>query len=258
MNKKKCRMALALLVSIALSACGTTGNTSHFALPLDISTKPKHASEVHVASIAMDPDAATLINVNVQPWGKFSPDDLKNIEDSLRYTLKPYIPTTPSDSKVDVHILVQRYVVGTSNTGGAVLACVAWAATTSTGDILYEEQFYASGYGYLVGTIGLLKDSVDRVIVRRIAVTSLELALHPGARPPPAKFPQTSTSLEEAAAQLPSTMVSMGNASMAAFPNHAVSTVGLLTPNGIQTIEWHVAAPSQEFDWQGYLRNIYK
>ena len=211
-----------------------------------------------MASAAMAPDAATLINVNVQPWGEFSPDDLKNIEVSLRDTLRPYAPANPTDSKVDIHMVVRRYVVGTSNTGGAVLACVAWAATTSRGDILYDEQFYASGSGYLVGTIGLLKDSVDRAIVRRIAVTSLELVLHPAEKPAPAKFPQTSTSLEEAAAQLPSTMVSMGNASMAAFPNRAVSTVGLFTPNGIQTIEWHVAEPSQQFDWEGYLHNVSK
>jgi hypothetical protein len=45
---------------------------------------------------------------------------------------------------------------------------------------------------------------------------------------------------------------------MAAFPDRTVSTVGLLTPSGIQTIEWHVAEPSQQFDWQGYLHNVYK
>jgi len=247
-----------LLLSTALSACGTTGDTSRFALQLDVPTKPKPPSEVHVASVAMEPDAATLINVQTFAWGKLDEDDLKHIEDSLKYTLAPYIPKPPIDSRVNVHMVIRRYIVGTSNNAGAALACVAWAATDSNGQMVYEEQFYASAVTYLIGTVGLLKDSVHRAIVRRIAVTSLELALHPGGQPRPTKFPQTSTSLEEAAAPLPTTLVSLGNPVMAASSSHVVSAVGLLTPSGIQAVEWHVAEPSEQFDWEGYLRNIYK
>src|SRR5215470_1895921 len=144
----KCLMFPTLLVCAVLSACGTTGETSRFALSLDVPKQPKPQSEVHVASVAMEPDAASLTNVNVQPWGKFNTDDLKNIEDSLKDTLKPYVQTGPDESKLDIHMVVRRYAVGTSNTAGAVLACVAWAATSPKGDVVYEEQFYASRAGY--------------------------------------------------------------------------------------------------------------
>jgi hypothetical protein len=144
---------------------------------------------------------------------------------------------------------------------------VAWVATQANGQIVYEEQFYASGVTYLVGTIGLLKDSVHRAIVRRIAVTSLGLALHPGEKPAPAKFPQTSTSLEEAAAPLPTTMMSLGSPAVAVSPSHTAraaalsrtaAAAALLAPNGIQSVSWQIAEPSGHFDWPGYLHNVYK
>jgi hypothetical protein len=158
---------------------------------------------------------------------------------------------------MDLHLVVRRYVVSTSNTAGAVLACVAWAATTLKGSLIYEEQFYASDAGYLVTTIGLIKDSVHKAIVRRIATTSLAIAQDRAASLEPRTFDRTSTSFEDAASRLPQTMVSLGNPSLAAFPNRTVSVVGLLTPSGVSTIEWKVASPSQAFDWTGYLAKLY-
>jgi hypothetical protein len=63
----------------------------------------------------------------------------------------------------------------------------------------------------LIGTIGGLKDAVHEAIVRRIATTSLALAADPAAaHPRPTTFDKTSTSLDEAVARLPKTMVSLG------------------------------------------------
>ena len=124
--------------------------------------------------------------------------------------------------------------------------------------IIYQEQFYASEAVYLVGTIGLLKESVHKAIVRRIATTSLALATGPAAaKARPTTFDNTYTSFGEAASRLPQTMVSMGIASLAAFPVPAVSAVGILTPSGVSTVQWNVAKPSQDFDWQGYLEKLY-
>src|SRR5215470_12009733 len=93
-------MVVALFLFTILSGCGLTGNTSHFALPLDVPTKPKPSSEVRVASAAMEPDAPTLVNVGTYAWGKFDEDDLRHIEDSLKYTLAPYFPKTPTDARL--------------------------------------------------------------------------------------------------------------------------------------------------------------
>jgi hypothetical protein len=194
----------------------------------------------------------------VQPWGTFGPDDLKNIRQSLHDTLAPHVPATSvaAGARLDVHVVIRRYAVRTSNTAGAVLACVAWAATNARGDVIYEEQFFAWSAGYLATTIGLIKDSAHIHLVRRIATISLALAAEPEVSPLPSAFKNTSTSLEEAVSDLPSTLVSMGDPNLAAFPAGAVSVVGLLTPSGVQTVEWRTANPSGEFDWHGYLSKL--
>lgn len=252
-------IALTLLVCAALSACGTTGKTSPFVLALDLPEGQKAVSDIRVASAAMDPDAAIFNAVNVYPWGKFEPDDLRNIEQSLRDTIAPQLPATirSTGPRLDVHLMIRRYMVSVSNTGGAVLASVTWAATDSDGKLIYHEQFYAAEAVYIVGTIGLLKESVHKAIVRRIATTSLALAAGPAAtRAWPTTFDNTYTSLEEAASRLPQTMVSMGT-SLAVFPVRTIAIVGLLTPSGVSAVQWNVVKPSQDFDWQGYLGKLY-
>jgi len=251
---------LVLLGCVALSACGVTGGTSRFILPIDLGQSPQVTSEVRVASAAKEADAAHLTAVNVFKWGKFGPDDLRNLEQSLRNTITQHLPATSrsTESRLDIHLVIRRYVVSTSNTGGAVLACVAWAAASSQGKLIYKEQFYAWDAGYLVGTIGLLKDFVHKAIVRRIATTSMAIASDPAAASPwPTTFKNTSTSIEEAASHLPRTMVSLGDPFLMAFPAPGIRAVGLLTPSGVSIVQWEVAKPSENFDWQGYLGKLY-
>jgi hypothetical protein len=252
-------VAMILLACAALSACGTTGGTSRFVLPLALPMDPKVAANVHVASAAMDANAAYLQSVKVHSWGRFGPDDLRNIERSLQDTIMPHVAPGPlsTASRMDIHLVIRRYVVGTSNTAGAALACVAWAAATPDGSLIYEEQFYASNAGYLVTTIGLIKDSLHKAIVRRIATTSMDIAQHGTPKTQLREFDKTSTSFEEAVARLPRTLVSLGDPSVATFHVRTASAVGLLTPSGVSAIEWTVASPSEAFDWTGYLARLY-
>lgn len=249
-------IAVALAACAALAACGTTGGTSRFVVSLDLRQRPNSVAEVRVASTGMDVDPAYLKAVNVFRWGKFNAADLRNIDASLRDTIAQYLPPpAPStDARLDLHLVIRRYVVSASNTAGAALACVAWAATTPQGTRIFEEQFYASHAMYLVGTLGLIKDEVHRAIVGRIATTALALAADPtAANLPTITFERTSTSLDEAVARLPRTLVSMG-VGLGPVP---LGLVGILLPSGIATVEWEVANPSAEFDWAGYLQKVY-
>jgi hypothetical protein len=109
----------------------------------------------------------------------------------------------------------------------------------------------------LVGTVGLLKDTIHRNIVRRIATTALSLAA--GSTPVAAgsvTFAGTYATLEEAVSQLPQTMVSLGSPGMMAFPDPVVGAAGILTPSGILKVQWEVAEPTQNFDWPGYLSHL--
>jgi hypothetical protein len=254
-------ISLMLLICVVLPACGTTGKTSPFVLTLSLPQGQNIVSNIRIASVAMVSDAAILNAVgNVQPWGKFEPDDLRNIEQSMRDTIRLQFSAMISSTghMLDVHLIIRHYMVSVSNTGGAVLACVTWAATESDGKLIYHEQFYASEAAYLFGTIGLLKESVHKAIVRRIATISFALAsssIAENARP--TTFDNTYASLEEATSQLPQYMVSMGSPLLLPFPDVAISAVGLLIPSGISTVQWNVTKPSQDFDWQGYLEKLY-
>jgi len=252
-------ITLVLVVCGMLLGCGTTGKTSRFVLTLEPTKSEQIFSDIRVTSASKEADAAHLTDVNVFKWGKFGPDDLRNLEQSLRNTITRHLPATPrsTESRLDIHLVIRRYVVATSNTGGAVLACVAWAAASSQGKLIYKEQFYAWDAGYLVGTIGLLKDSVHKAIVRRIATTSMAIASDPAAANPwPTTFKNTSTSLEEATSHLPRMMVSMGDPFLMTFPDPGIRAVGLLTPSGVSIVQWEVAKPSENFDWQGYLEKL--
>ncbi len=252
--------ALVLFASAMLSACGSTGKTSRFVLDLDLDYYPRANYQVRIASAAMEKNAAYLQTVNVRPWGKFGSDDLRNLEYSLRNTIKPHFSATlrTPKSRLDIHLLIRRYVVGISNTAGAVLVSVAWAATSSDGRLIFQEQFYAAGSIYLVGTIGGLKDTVHRAIVRRIATTSMVLAVDPVfIGPLPLQLENTSASLEEAISRLPGTMVSLGAPHLASSSEPFYMIIGLLTPSEVTTIQWEVAKPSEIFDWHGYLEKLY-
>lgn len=235
-----------------LGGCGTMGGTNPFVLDLDPALRSQGGASIRVASAAMeDSETAHLVAVNVYPWGTFGVDDLRNIERSLRETISANATAQARDAgaELDVHLVIRRYVVSASNTAGAVFASVTWAATAADGRLLYQEQFYAADSVMVIGTVGLLKDSIHRSIVRRIASGSLALASQ---RPRAPSFEKTYTSAEEAAATLPAHMVSLGHPLSAA----AGAVVGLLIPNGIQKVEWQLADRSGGFDWAGYLGRL--
>lgn len=245
---------LSLLVLAALSGCGITAARESSVLPLDLHGGEKVTTSMNVASVTIEDDAAYLTAVKVKPWGKFGPDDLTNIEQSLKDTIAPSLTAKSHnvDSQMDLHLVVRKYIVSLSNTAGAVLVCVAWAATTSKGTVIYKEQFYAFDAGYLTTTIGHIKDSVQKAIVQRIAKTSLEIAQDPVTAKKPRKFDKTSSSFEEAVSCLPKTILSMDDPAAMTF-----SFIGLFIPSGKATIKWEMADLKEAFDWGGYLNKLY-
>lgn len=243
---------------ILLSACGTTGDTRSFALDLDQDKEASILAHVFVDSVEIDYMESYLNVVNVHPWGKFDGDDLRNIKYSLHDTLNRNLPNDSAtlESQLDIHVFIRRYIVSVSNTGGGVLATVTWAVTDSDGELVFDEQFYAWGSGYLVTTVGLIKDSVHRQIVRRIATTALILASgRTPAELPPIDVDNTSTSLDEALSQLPDSLVSMGNPVLVGIPVEPVQTIGAFIPSGSNDAPWQAPKLSDDFDWQAYLES---
>jgi len=244
---------LVSLIAVFGSACGTTGKSSRFVLHLSLRDSPLAIKTIEIASAQAEPSAAELLAVNVNEWGKFNTNDLLNIEQSLRDTLSASLPTaTKPESPLRVHFLIRKYLLATSNTEGAegaILACVAWAATDASNAILRQEQFYAANSVRLFGTIGLLKDSVHRTIVRRIAESALYLASEAGALSEPKLPEDTFPSFEEAVSHLPKRMVSM---SVPYFPGDPLPlwvVADLLTsPSRVEKVGWAAARPASDID----------
>lgn len=263
-RKKQILLINLFLISVVLSGCGTTGQTTRFIVPMDLDQGLQVRSEIRIASVSMDKDAASLTNIGTYRWGMFDNADLSNIEESLRITLAPLLPAALPQpiSRMDIHLVIRRYVVIHSNTGGGVMACVAWAATDSKGKMIYHEQFYSSNEVYMIGTVGLLKDSVHRAIVRRIIKISIYLASgrgDPGGKQTAnketysftqANFMDTYTSFEEALLHVPQQLISVQSVSPK-FINVLGSTVS-------SQVGWQYAIPPEEFNWKKYLHGLYK
>lgn len=252
-------MVFPLLGSIVLllAGCGTTGTTSRFALDLDPAAPKQTEVAIHVAPASMAPDASRLYAIAVKEWGRFNAADLANLEQSLAATISSWQSGKPgaTHAQLDIHLQVRRYLVGISNTAGAVLACVTWAAVDPSGQIVFQEQFYAPGSVAYVGTIGGVKDVVHKAIVRRVATTSLYLAADPArTRARPVEFEGTYRALEDAISELPEVMKSMGNAAAMAHPNPAVGMGGLFAVAATGAPPWEAARPPADFDWPAHLQ----
>ena len=276
-SMKKILFLFWLVVSVGAfgSGCGTTGKTSHFALHIPATNSTVHAT-IKIASANMETNAAQLVAIQVFAWGKFDTNDLANIERSLRDTLSASEPVkaAEADAELRIHFVIRKYILDASNTGGAVLACIAWAATDAKDQILYREQFYVARKLYLVGTLVMLKDSVHQSIVRRIAESSIRLASRPGETPQPVVVEHTFLSYEEAISHLPKHLVSMGSPLMATTSKgeahglitapdtsgtwSAMGGIPLLMPSGRATLDWNTPKPLGEIDWERYLATMTK
>jgi hypothetical protein len=249
---------LAVVGWLLLAGCGTTGATSRFEVTLDPAVPTVAVAAIRVAPVTMAVDAPRLYAIGTHEWGRLDADDLTNLEQSLATTIATRTSSTVTvpDTRIDIHVHVRRYLVAHSNTGAGVLACVTWAAVTPSGQIVFQEQFYAPGSVAYVGTIGGLKDAVHRSIVRRIATTSLYLAAgHAVAGASPTEYPGTYSTLDEAIEVPPEVLVSRGDPNAMASSDPWTSVPGLFAVTAAGGPPWRAAKPPTDFDWEAFLRS---
>lgn len=170
-------LAFLMLCSAFVAGCGTFGATSVVKVqPSKPAVGPM--AKINVGSVNLADDATKLDAVMVIPVGKFSASDLNKVTQSLRNAVSS--AQSPQDilpgRTLTLHVLLRRYLVTTSNSAAAALGCVAWCALDETGKIVCDEQFYASDSVVLIGTVGAVKNKVNRAIVQRITDISAHLA----------------------------------------------------------------------------------
>jgi hypothetical protein len=245
------KMMMVVMILLLISSCGTTGQTSRSVIELkDIPLSGK-MSLTNVASVERDPDGIMLYNVGTYAWGNFDDDDQANLEATLKDTLAAATQgrTTTDGGTIKVYLMIRKYIVGTSNNAGAVWAGLDWCAADSDKKVLFQETFYATSSGRLLGTIGLIKDKVNFAIVKRIARQTFHLAAN--SKPTAPNVTDTYSTFEEAAVTMPEKLQSWG------VP-FFVGTVPIGIYGGTSAVRYplNIAAIAEPIDWQKRLTEI--
>jgi hypothetical protein len=234
------RWLLLLLVSLT-TGCALTGATSKQVVAIE---SPQGRAALEVAGVAMDAGESKLTNVGSYAWGKYDEDDVATLRDSLRDSAAPF----HGAGGYRVHVRVRRVLVSHSNSEALTLACVAWALQSPDGKLVFHEQFYASRYVRLWGTLGGIKNDVHEGIVRRILGAAVRIAASGGRDQTAPSAAHTFATFEEATRDLPSKLSShyfgalMGGGYTIYYSSHL---------SGGSNVAW--ARKPEHFDWDAYL-----
>ena len=177
MNCTRCVISAALAsVALLTAGCGITGATRRIVLDASARGDAMSTRKMELTGVTLEPEATKLLAIAVFPWGELSAQDVQTLDLSLRDNLRlSQVPGNLKEPSLLIDVRIRRHLVATSNNAGAALACVAWRARLS-GVMIYEEQFYASASGRLIGTVGSVKNSVNKGIVERIVRSAILIA----------------------------------------------------------------------------------
>ena len=152
-----------------VAGCGTTGGTSRFVLPIEQSRTSPPRNRVDFGSFTSAAEGNIVISAGTYHWGAFTNKDEQNFKRSLIDTLNTvgWSSVEDENSAWRVHVILRRHIVAHDNNSGSVLAVISWSLSSGAGNIVYQEQFYATSSAFLVGTLGGMKDTVNKAIVQR-------------------------------------------------------------------------------------------
>ncbi len=171
-------LCLLVALCVAIAGCGTTGATKTFVLPIDSAATSSLEHPLKLGSFAVAEDANFVIAAGTYEWGTLDAADQHKFESSVQATLDT-IDWQFADEAApiwEIHVFLRRHIIAHDNNSAGLLVCVSWALASASGTVVYEEQFYATNSAFLVGTLGGVKNSVNRAVVRRIIESSLRLA----------------------------------------------------------------------------------
>ena len=255
---KSIPFALPVIFCVVLAGCGTTGATKSFVLPIDPTIVEGIERNIHAGGIVVADDANIVIAAGTNPWGVFGESDRSNLEQSLEQTLRVLdkYSTDLSLPAWTVEVLLRRHVIAHDNNSAGLLVCVAWALKSEAGDVVYENQFYGADSVALVGTIGGLKNSVNKAVVQRIVESAVRLASSKSIDGVSVR--NTYDTLDEAASTLPeryrSLPVVIYSNSRASILGADLSTGGIsvVQPNdaAVKTVDWQTLEPTDPVTWE--------
>ncbi|MBU5611507.1 hypothetical protein [Geomonas azotofigens] len=175
------RFASSLLVSSLLLSCAYYGSTSREGVSVRKPPDSMPLRPVTVANVTLHFTGVRLITLPFTPLARFTEEDRGNFAGSLDKTLNAAMKWHQlNGDEVRVHVIIRRHIVGWSSEYNAAFAGFAWCAADPAGNILFQEQFYATDRCGTLCNLGDLKDSVNRAAIKRIATKALAVATGDG------------------------------------------------------------------------------
>jgi hypothetical protein len=238
------KLAAALGSIVLVCSCSTSGKTSHGAVPLDALPEIREMRPLQVQSLDREDEGIRLISLDVRPSGKFNDEDKTNLRRSLEETLQAALRNRAcrEGSGVQLHVLIRKYVVAANNSQAVVWASVDWCAADEGGQVLYSEAFHATAMVHLFGSLGGIKDQVNRAVVKRIAQNALAVAAD--ANRAEGNIAGTYASFDEAAASIPAMLETWG---LPFFV--AVAPEGLVASRSAQKSSANLLSTEAKIDW---------
>ena len=170
-------LILFILIITAVS-CSITGKTSkfHVMLPLDWDKK---AVNIEVASVKKEPGGSVVQGMQVFTAQGLTDQDISVVKAAFIKTIeihKNQVRAKEGDS-LKIYVLFRSYTTASDSKQIAVLASIAWCAAYSKDEIVFNEEFFATGYKKSkLATHGKVKNIAHKAIVKRVCHYSYLLA----------------------------------------------------------------------------------
>ena len=243
-------LCLLVALCVAIAGCGTTGATKTFVLPVDSAATSSLEHPLKLGSFAVAEDANFVIAAGTIAWGTFDEADQHKLESSVQATLDT-IDWQFADEATpiwEIHVFLRRHVIAHDNNSAGLLVCVSWALVSASGAVVYEEQFYAANSVVLVGTLGGVKNSVNRAVARRIIESSLRLA---SSEPLSSiRVEDTYDTIAEAANTLPAQYQSLPVVQFHRLDDEIlVPSVARPQDETIKTVDWEALDATEPVNW---------
>lgn len=239
-------MSIAICMLNLLTGCSTIGRTE--VLSIEVKPPLQFQFGLGLGTVVLEENATRVDAVGVFPMGEFSKDDLQKVRTSLENALRSMqrdISPVPG-KRSTAHVMVRRYLITSSNSAIGALANISWCIADDSGNILYQEQFYASYSQALFVTLGDVKNKVNEAALLRIVSMAAYLAdAHKTSLPP--MPPNAYQEFEQAVEQMPNAFQSI----------HVTYFGNIPLPYDVRnSADWKWVKRSGRINWEARIRDM--
>lgn len=196
-------ICLTQICLVFLIGCGTFGKTSVFVVHVDPSVISGAKHRIQIGRVLVASDANVLVAAGTMFVGKFDEEDRLKFASSLQKSLDglKYPATVAASPPWTIDVVLRKHILGHDNVSAGLVTCIAWRLTSDDGQVVFEDEFYGASSARVVGTIGGVKNAVNRAVAKRLIESALLVGS--GMSIEPVTVDRTFETFSEATSQVP-------------------------------------------------------